>query len=421
MKRFFPFLIWFATLPVGAQTLGECQVAAEQNYPLIQRYGIIRQTAGLTIENIGKGWYPQIKASAQVTAQNHVVELPEAMRGMMEAQGVDVRGLSKIQSRVGVDATQLIYDGGRISSQQEVARRQAEVEERQNETDIYQVRQRVNDLYFGLLLVDDKLLQNENTAELLRASEEKLQAMYDHGTAALYDLNAVKTERVRCKQQRTDLLAQRRSLATVLSVLIGKEVGTISRPEKPLATFTTENNRPELRLFDSQIALADAQERQLNAARRPVVSAFASGYYGYPGYDMYHDMLSRNWSLNGTVGVRVSWDLGWLWTDKNDRKKIALQRDLAENNRATFLFNNRIEQIQETDEAEKYRKMLADDEEILQLRTQMRRAAESKLDHGIIAVNDLVKDIANESDARTTLSLHEIQYLKHLYDLKIKK
>lgn len=420
MKHLILCSLLAAALPLGAQTLDECQKAAVENYPLIKRYGLIEQMTGLSVENVNKGWYPQITASAQATIQNRVVELPGALTDVMAQRGLDVKGLTKEQYRVGVDVNQLIYDGGRIKSHKEVERRQGDVDKGQNEVSLYEVRQRVNDLYFSILLVDDRLKQNEATLELLRSDEKKLQSMYGRGVASLYDLNSVKTERLKAEQQHTELQVQRRSLATVLSVFTGMETGELTMP-KEIAVGNTGCARPELRLIDSQIALANAREKQLDASRLPVVSAFASGYYGYPGYNMYKDMFSRDWTLNGMVGIRVSWDLGWIWTSRNDRRKIALQRDEAENSRSTFLFNNRIEQIQQTDEMEKYKKMIAGDEEVMELRRQMRIAAESKLSHGIIAANDLVRDITNERDAAVTLSLHRIEYLKAIYDLMIIK
>ena len=61
-----------------------------------------------------------------------------------------------------------------------------------------------------------------------------------------------------------------------------------------------------------------------------------------------------------------------------------------------------------------------DDEEIIALRSSVRKAAESKLAHGIIDVNDLVKEINAENAARVQQSMHEIKLLKEVYDMKFK-
>jgi hypothetical protein len=173
-----------------------------------------------------------------------------------------------------------------------------------------------------------------------------------------------------------------------------------------------------MRLFDAQLRLADVQEKGLNAALMPRLGVFAQGYYGYPGYNMFEDMMSHRWRLNGMIGARLTWNIGALYTRKNDKVKIQLQREVTESNREVFLFNNRLEQIQQQEEITRYRKLIADDEEIIALRSAVRKAAESKLSHGIIDVNDLVREINQENAARLQQSMHEIELLKQIYDNK---
>ena len=95
-----------------------------------------------------------------------------------------------------------------------------------------------------------------------------------------------------------------------------------------------------------------------------------------------------------------------------------MQRKTAETNRSVFLFNNNLEQIQQNEDIERYRKLMTDDEEIINLRSSIRKAAESRLSHGIIDVNDLLKEITNENAAKVQQCVHEIEMLKKIYDLK---
>ena len=133
---------------------------------------------------------------------------------------------------------------------------------------------------------------------------------------------------------------------------------------------------------------------------------------------MFHDMFHRDWSLNGTVGLRLTWNIGALYTNKNDRAKIQNQRDMAENYRETFLFNNRLKEIQQNEDIQKYRSMMKEDSEIVDLRRDVRQAAESKLNHGIIDTNNLLQEINRENTAKNNMSIHEVQMLKQMYDLK---
>ena len=404
------------TVTASGQTLEECQQAAERNYPLIAQHDLIARTTDITLSNIQKGWLPQVSATAQATYQSAVTSWPDEMQSLMRTMGVAMQGLKRDQYRVGLDVQQTVYDGGAISAQREVARRQGEVQQARLDVDLYAVRQRVNEMYFGLLMLDDQISLSGDLKNQLEASEKKLTSMVKHGTAAQCDLNSVTAERLNVVQQMTTLESQRRVLAEMLSAFCGLEVTAVSKPRPVQAG--SGNMRPELALIDSQLSLADAQERALNSALLPRVGLFAQGYYGYPGYNMFKDMMGREWSWNGMVGARVTWNIGALYTRSGDKAKIELQRETARNQREVFLFNNRLEQMQRQEAIDRYSSLMAQDDDIIALRQQVRKAAESKLSHGIIDVNDLVRDINSENAARVQRSLHEIEMLKGMYDLK---
>ena len=415
-KKILVLALSLVGLPTWGQTLEECWKAAEENYPLIRQYDLIEKTTHLTVANIQKGWLPQLTASAQATYQSDVTAWPDDMKTMMAGMGIDMKGLKKDQYRVGIDVQQTVYDGGAISSQQLIAQEQGKVKEAETGVTLYQVRRRVNDMYFALLMLDEQMLLNKDLQTLLAGNERKLEAMVKGGTAAESDWLNVKAERLNAVQQANSLESQKRMLTRMLSTFCGIEVKEARKPS-PVAS-QREGLRPEMQFFDAQLSLADAQERGLNAALRPRLGVFAQGYYGYPGLNMFEDMMHHQWSLNGIVGARLTWNIGALYTRKNDKAKIAWQRQLTESNREVFLFNNRLEQLQQQEEIGRYRKLMADDEEIIALRAAVRRAAESKLAHGIIDVNDLVREINQENAARVQQSMHEIEMLKEMYDHK---
>ena len=405
---------------VHGQTLEECQQAAEKNYPQIRQYGLIEKTTELTVSNIQKGWLPQVSASAQATYQSDVTAWPDEMKAMMSGMGIDMKGLKKDQYRVGIDVQQTIYDGGVIGSQKRIAREQGKVQTAQNEVNIYHVRKRVNEMYFGLLLIDEQIKLNNDLQTLLAGNESKLESMTKRGTAAESDLQNVKAERLNAVQKGTELASQKQMLQRMLSTFCGIEINNIQKPQVKVdgRSMTAENLRPELKALDAQLSVLKAQEKALNAALMPKVGVFAQGFYGYPGLNMFEDMMRHKWSWNGLVGARVTWNIGALYTRKNDKAKLQLQRDVTENNREVFLFNNNMEQIQQHENIARYQKLMAHDGEIITLRQAVRKAAESKLAHGIIDVNDLVREINQEHAAYVKQSMHEIEMLKEIYDNK---
>ena len=419
MKKFVLGLMMLPMLAIG-QTLDDCQQAAEKNYPLIRQYGLIEKTTQLTMANIQKSWLPQVSAQAQATYQSDVASWPDEMKAMMNGMGIDMKGLTKDQYRVGIDVQQTIYDGGAIGSQKRIAREQGKVQAAQNEVNIYNVRRRVNEMYFGLLLINEQIKLNTDLQTLLAGNERKLESMTKRGTAAESDLQNVKAERLNAVQKATELASQKQMLQRMLSTFCGIEINHIQKPQVEVdgKSLMAENRRPELRALDAQIGVLNAQEEALNAALMPKVGVFAQGFYGYPGLNMFEDMMRHKWSLNGIIGARVTWNIGALYTRKNDKAKLQWQRDMTENSREVFLFNNNLEQIQQNENIARYQKLMAQDGEIISLRQAVRKAAESKLAHGIIDVNDLVREINQENAACVQQSVHEIEMLKEIYDNK---
>ena len=400
-----------------AQTLEECQQAAEKNYPLIKQYGLIAKTTQLTVKNIQKGWLPQVTASVQATYQSAVTAWPESMQSMYQQIGLNMKGLSKDQYKIGIDLQQTIYDGGAISSQRNIAQKEGKVQEAQTETNLYQVRRRVNEMYFSLLLLNEQIQLNEDVKTLLLSSEKKLSAMVKGSTAATSDLDNVRAERLSVDQQNENLKQQKQMLQRMLSVFCGLEVNNTQKPA-PVQIASSVNNRPEMRLYNSQLELTEAKEKALETQLRPKLGLFAQGFYGYPGLNMFEDMMNRKWSLNGIVGIKLSWNVSAFYTHKNDKARLSAQREMIENAREVFLFNNKLEEIQQNENINRYQTMMKSDDEIIALRTNVRKAAESKLTHGIIDVISLLREINNENAAKTQQSIHEIDMLKEMYNLK---
>jgi hypothetical protein len=416
-KEIISFALIMMATAIQAQTLEECQLAAEKNYPMIKQYDLISQTTQLTVKNIQKGWLPQIAIAAQATYQSDVTSWPESMKATFQQLGVNMKGLSKDQYKIGIDLQQTIYDGGTISSLRSIARQEEKVQKAQVETNLYQVRKRVNEMYFSLLLLNEQIQLNNDVKALLLSSEKKLASMLKGGTVATSDFENIRAERLSVEQQNESLKSQQQMLQHLLSTFCGIKVSNVQKPA-PFKTTISTNKQPEMQLFDNQLQLSSIKEKALNSQVRPKLGIFAQGFYGYPGLNMFEDMMNRKWSLNGMVGVKLSWNIGALYSLKNDKAKLRLQREMTENAREIFLFNNQLEEIQQNENIKRYHTMKQTDDEIIMLRTNIRKAAESKLSHGIIDINNLLREINNENAAKIQQTIHDIEMLKEMYNLK---
>ncbi len=408
-------------LSVMAQlSIDECLRLAQENYPLLKQYRLIEESTEFTVRNINKGYLPQLTFVGQASYQSDVTTMPESMTKMLGQGGMTVKGLDKDQYRFALDLNQTIWDGGTMAAQKRAARAQGEAQSAQTDVSMHEVRGRVNELFFGILLVEDKIALNEDLQTLLSSNCEKLQNMHKNGIAMQADVAAVKAEYLKARQQHTELLSMKESFQQMLALFIGRQKDEIVNLQKPTAAMPTslESNRPELRLFEAQLKQNNAQRKLLNSGVRPRLSLYATGFYGYPGYDMFSDMFSHDFSWNGMVGVRMTWNLGKFYTLRDERRKLDTARGSIETARETFLFNNRLQSTQNKSDINRYRKLMEEDEEIIALRTSVRQSAETKLEHGIIDVNNLLQEITRENQAKSDMSSHEIEMLKHIYELK---
>lgn len=414
MKRIifsFSFLLFVSGM-YGQITLEECQRKTQDNYPLIRQYGLVEKTKEYNLENASRGYLPQFALSAKASYQSEVTELP------IKIPGVEIKGLPKDQYQVMLELQQKIWDGGGIRVQKKQVTAEAEVEREKLNVDMYALNSRVNDLYFGILLLDEQLKQNGLLQEELERNFRQITAYVENGIANQADLDAVKVEQLNARQKRIELSSSRVAYLRMLSLLMGEELAQEASLEKPVPekniTVASEIRRPELSWFNAQGAGLQVQEKALNVRHLPQLGLFVQGAYGNPGLNM----LKNEFSPFYIAGVRMSWNFGSLYTLKNDRRVIENKRQQLDSNRDVFLFNTRVQMTQQEQAIHSMEKQMQDDNEIIRLRTSIRRAAEAKVANGTLTVTEMLRELTNESLARQTKAMHEVQLLMDIYQLK---
>ena len=420
MKRIILSILFagFSASVFAQMTLETCQELAREHYPEVKQYDLIRLTEQYDLSNAARAWLPQLSLSAQATWQNEVPEFPEALSGMLSQAGVTIPGLKKDQYKVGLELNQTIWDGGKSNADKRLARTEAAEQRAMTDVDLYTLKKRVNELYFGILLLEEKLSQTYRTIALLESNLDKMRSLVTNGTALASDADAVEAELLTVRQQATQIEASRTSYRKMLELFIGEPLQeNLLRPEfEEMAT--TELTRPELALFDARKKTLSAREALIKSSTRPKFGFFAQGYYGYPSMDYFASMMSNEWRWNLLTGIRMSWNFGAYYTKKNSLNKLRTAQQSIDLQRDVFRFETDLQISQETGDIARLRKTIADDARIVSLRQSVREAAESKLRNGIIDTNDLLQKITDEAAARSAQSVHEIELLKALYELK---
>ena len=420
MKRLALFSLAIVTAwGVKAQSLDECRRLAREHYPEIRQYDLISATEQYDLSNAARAWIPQVVLSGQATYQSATPTYPEAFDAMLAANGVDMSGIRKDQYKVAVDITQNIWDGGQSKATRAIA--QAEAAEQRSRVDVslYDLQTRVDNLYFGILLLDERVAQTEALIEVLESNLSRMRVYYNNGVAMQADVDAVEAELLTTRQTLGQIEASRTSYRRMLEVFIGKPL-TDTALSRPAMTDVASRipARLELSLFDAQSNKLAAQRQAITASLMPRFNAFAQGYYGYPGLDMFKSMVSSEWTLNAIAGVRMSWNIGAFYTKNNNLNRLsAAERQLAIQ-RDVFLFNTQLQTAQDDGEIVRLSSAVEDDNRIVELRRSVRMAAESKLEHGIIDPTDLLRKIADETHAALNRSTHEIELLQAIYRLK---
>ena len=410
------FLALVSYAPCFAQlSIEACYEKARANYPLIKQYGLIEKTKEYNLSNAAKGYLPQVTFSAQATYQSDVTEIPIDLDAI-GLTGVKIPSVSQDQYKMELALSQTLWDGGAIRSERKALRTQAEVDQRDMDVNMYTINERVNQLYFGVLLAEAQLEQNKVLQAELRRSCEQVSSYIKNGIAQQSDLDAIRVDLLKAKQTEAQFEHTKRAYREMLSRLIGEEIGEETRLVKPEAVrpLTKENNRPELELYQARIRNLRAQDSRITAGMMPKLGLFVTGGYGKPGLDMFED----NFKVYYLAGVKLSWNLGSLYTRKNDRRKIQTGIRSIETQRETFLFNTSLDVAQRNATIDKYIDQLKYDDEIIALRGSVKRASEAKMANGTLSGTDLTRDIHAEQSAIQDKILHEMELLQAIYNLK---
>jgi outer membrane protein TolC len=378
---------------------------AQQNYPLIKQRELIKQTTGYTIDNLRKGFLPQISLSGQATYQSEVTAVK------VPIPGVNIESPAKDQYRILADVNQLLYDGGLIKQQKNIQLLSDEVEQQRIEVELYKIKDRINQLFLGVLFLDEQLKQVDLIKADLNNGIKRVEAQVNNGVAFRSNLNVLQAELLKADQRVIELKSSRKGYIDVLSLFVNQSLPEDTRFDKPVvetSVLINDIQRPELKLYSTQEKLLGGQLKVIDSRNKPKASLFWQGGYGRPGLNF----LENVFSFYYTTGLRLNWNFGGLYTQKKEKNIVELNQKTIEVQKEVFLLNTNTDLKRQQSEVEKLQKLVATDRDIIDLRIKVKDAAKAQLENGVITANDYLREINAEDQARQSLITHQIQLLQ---------
>jgi outer membrane protein TolC len=391
---------------LGQISLESCQSMARENYPLIRQYELIEKSKGYTLSNANKMYLPQLDVTIIGGAISGLPSFSPA--GTESSSSVDLNVISILQ------INQTIWDGGITKAKKAVIEANSEMEKARLAVSLYALQDRVNNLYFAVLLIDEQIEQLEILTTTLFRNKKRIEIAVENGTAYKSDIDEIQVEIINTAQKSDELRANRKAYIHVLSAMVGEPISEstkLIKPEVDDDLLVLENQRPELELFQQQENLIAAQSKIDKSMLYPKIGLLGFGTFIQPGVDFGPSKLNNIF----VGGLSLNWSIGGLYTHGNNKNITDMKHGEVQTQRETFLFNNNLELTQTQIELQKYKALLDQDREILKLKSSIKNAYEVKYENGISTMSELLDKTNEESLAKQHLIVHEIQYLMKAY------
>jgi outer membrane protein TolC len=385
---------------------------ARTHYPLLKQHLLADEQTGFTIAALNRAYLPQTTLNAQASTQSDVTALPFAI----PIPGIVVEPISTEQYRAVAEINQLIYDGGTVAVQKDVQRNMNRLEHARIDVELQKLRERVRQLFLGLLMSDRQLAQAALVDADLKNGIKTLESAVKNGTAFRSQLSQLQAELLRNKQRIVQLESARRELLQTLSLLSGMELDPSQPAAIPFTVIPAPSEpmiaRPELRVFNAQDSVLGAQRSLIGTRTLPRLSLFGQGGYGRPALNM----LDNAFDWYYITGARLSWNLGSFYTFTPERKANQAARKINEVQRATYLTNANITVTQYRESIRKFTELIQQDEEIVVLQEEIMKASNAQLENGVISATDYLRSVNAADMARQTQTLHRLQLTQSILE-----
>lgn len=394
---------------IKSLSLEECFSWSRENFPLLKQLDIIDRTEQYNLSNASKVNLPQVNFNGQASYQSAVTELPLAIPNL------DIPSINKDQYKIYGELYQSLTGFSNVNTLKGLTSLESKIEKQKVEIELYKLKDRVHQVYFGVLLINEKIKQYKIFLSDIDSTMTKVRSAIVNGTATNTDIQILSVERISLEQLIEENQANKSAYLEILSTLTKKHITEQTNFKIPPSTSPSLNIvRPELQLYNLQSQTTSLKEKRLNNTLIPHLGLFAQVGYGRPALNF----LSNDFDFYYIGGIKLNWNISRLYTHKNSKNALHLLTDKIANERETFLLNTSLTQSQQSAEIIKYNRLIKSDETIVNLRTEILNTAKIQLSNGLITTFDYVKILNDLNRASQSLILHQTQLLLSQYNLK---
>ncbi|MCB9284455.1 MAG: TolC family protein [Lewinellaceae bacterium] len=393
------------TQTVKPVSLTECYQWAEEAYPLGEKLPLLERAQDLRIEQIRSERMPSLDANFMAGFQSEVPhfppELPSSISSLID--------LPLYKAQLSVQAGYLIYDGGLTKARIAQEKTQLAADVQSVAVELNKLKESVNQLYFGILLLQEKNSILQTTLENLNTQRKRLEAGIRNGVVLPSAADQLDVEILKLQAQIAETQLTETGLRQQLADLTGKsqeELGQLVLPEFPTVEFPLPLQRPEFTWLDLQKESIAQREDLIQAARMPKVSAFAIGGLGYPNpLNFFDDGIAPY----AQIGLQAKWTIYDWGKQKRDRELLGVQQLILDNQRDVLETNlnradaNFIQQIRSIEQ------LMDSDRQIADLQAKLLNTISVQMENGVATVTDYVLQANAETLARMQLKTHEVQ------------
>lgn len=378
-------------------TLQECYDLVDQNYPLGKQLDLLNQKTTFEIDALNTAKLPKMDLNAQATYQSEVIGFPTALSG--------VNTMNKDQYRATMDINQLIYNGGAIAAHAKLKQAQTKTQQQQVALNIYATKNKINQYFFSILLLQQKKELLESKDELLISKVKEVTVGVKYGALLPTSELILEAERLKIKQQLTEISFEKTKMLENLALLTYSEMDATTVLETPNSEREAVNGiRPEIVFFDLQNEQIESSKSVLAKSNSLKLYAFGQAGYGNPGLNM----LDNSFQPFYIVGLKTSWNIFDWGKVKKDRKSLNVAQEIVQTEKENFELNHKMELQQINKDIKKMEELLTSDLEIIQIHEKIVKTADAQMKNGVIASSEYLTEVIRLFEAKNNLAQHEV-------------